>query len=104
MLDEKVFSDGFAVLCDVVKEVDSKRLAEIYYDALSDLTDAEFQRAVKGSMRTNKYHKLPMPAELREHATLQESPYATGLNEQINKLKAAVEAERKAEAEEKWMR
>ena len=68
MLNKELFAQMFTVMCEMVSKDPSKGLTGLYYETLKDLTDDQFSQAVNNLIQTNKYNKLPLPAEIREQA------------------------------------
>jgi len=66
MLCNKLFLKQITGLGELFEKQMTDVLLEIYYQALKDLTDAEFQEAVGKIVMSKTFHKMPLPAEIRE--------------------------------------
>lgn len=64
MLSRETFKNGIAGMCELFGHELSKASARLYYEAVKDLTDDEFNQAVGRVIRTRKFRNLPMPGEL----------------------------------------
>ena len=65
-MTEKCFKEGMAMLCAQVEREPSDILLKGYEIVLRDLTDEQFQGAVFKILKTKRFQKLPMPAEILE--------------------------------------
>lgn len=66
MLSEKKFKEGMFLLCEQFQREASEVLLKGYWLVLKELTDGEFERAIMILLSQTKFHKLPLPAEIRE--------------------------------------
>lgn len=66
MLNAEIFAAEFAGLCEVFDRQPTKALASAYYETLCDMSDEQFKSAILAVMKTQKFSKLPLPAEIRE--------------------------------------
>lgn len=69
MISREKFKAEFAGLCEVFEREATTALIHAYYEALKDLTDDQLTQAVATILRTRKYTKLPMPADILEAIT-----------------------------------
>lgn len=65
-MNEKTFAKGFTTLCMVFNATPDKLLSATYFNTLKELSDQEFSRAVEILLKTHKYGRLPLPAEILE--------------------------------------
>lgn len=66
MLDNKLFKNSISGLCEMFERQATDALLDIYYQALSDLTDEQFSIAIAAVIRGKKFNKLPLPGEIRD--------------------------------------
>ena len=66
MLNKKVFSEGFAGMCEMFGKEPSPALLKLYYEVLKQLTGEQFKSACVHIVSTHKYNSLPKPAEFLE--------------------------------------
>lgn len=64
MLNKTLFSKEFLTLCEMVEKTPSEGLTSMYYEALKNLSDDDFKRAVSTVISSKTFNKLPMPGEL----------------------------------------
>ena len=67
-MDKNKFSEQFTILCEFFDKEPSKIYTEMYYKLLQDLTAQQLSAAVTEVLKTRKYTKMPLPAEIRESA------------------------------------
>ena len=66
MLDERKFNEGMAMLCEMFDRQPSKFLLSGYFMVLQDLSDEEFDQAIRSVMGSHRFAKMPLPAEIKE--------------------------------------
>jgi len=66
MLDNKTYSAGMVKLSEFFRKGESlsKLFLDTYYQAIKELTNAQFERAIKHLIKTHTSHFFPVPAEL----------------------------------------
>lgn len=66
MLKFDVFAEGMYALCAIFEREPNKILLNAYYAVLKGLSDEQFRSAVTVILKTKKFFKMPLPAELLE--------------------------------------
>lgn len=64
MLNYDLFVKSMAGLCELFERQQTDALLDIYYQALSDLTDDQFRQGIAAIVRGKKFNKLPLPGEI----------------------------------------
>ena len=68
MLNKKVFTSSFIGLCELFEREATESLGGMYYDQLKDMSDDEFRSAINKVCQSVTFHKMPLPAEIRQSA------------------------------------
>lgn len=66
MLNHEIFLKQISGLSELFDKQMTDVLLDIYYRALEDLSDDDFNRAMRQVVMTKTFHKMPLPAEIRE--------------------------------------
>jgi len=64
MLDKKLFSENFTLLCEMFDKKQTRGLMIIYYEVLKNLSDEEFKKAITKLLSTWEYSYMPKPKHI----------------------------------------
>lgn len=68
MLNQQLFAQMFAMLCEVYNRQQTKPLMDGYYLVLKQMSDEDFKASILSLLEGRTFQALPKPAEILEYA------------------------------------
>lgn len=64
MLNRELFIKNMTGLCEIFEREATEALLDIYYSAMSELSDEQFKQGIASVVRGKKFNKLPLPGDI----------------------------------------